>query len=63
MKEATKDIKQLIELRGAVIKEYAKLRSWQANPNALMKEADHARALHRVVVRMDFILKDYVNFE
>ena len=57
------EIQKLAQLRNAIIKEYEKLRDYKLNESALMKEVDHARALHRIIVRLDGILKEHVAFK
>ena len=57
-----KEIKVLIDLRQKIIENFNQLRDYKANPNAIMKEKDHAQALHNIVVEIDKILKSHVNF-
>ena len=57
-----KEIKVLIDLRQKIIENFNQLRDYKANPNAIMKEKDHAQTLHNIVVEIDKILKSHVNF-
>lgn len=63
MKTQIGTIKDLVALRSLVIKEYTLLRDYKQNPNALMKEITHAKAMHAIVVKIDEILKDQVEFK
>ena len=56
------EIEILISLRQKTIEKFSKLRDYKNNANAIMKEVDHAKALHEVVVEIDKILKEHVNF-
>ena len=56
------EIKILIGLRQNILEKFNRLRDYKNNPNAIMKEVDHARSLHEVIVEIDKALKDHVNF-
>ena len=60
MKQEEVDI--LINLRQRTIEKFSKLRDYKSNTNAIMKEVDHARALHDIIVEIDKVLKEHVNF-
>ncbi len=52
----------LVSLRQKTLEKFNRLRDYKNNPNAIMKEIDHARALHEVIAEIDIVLKDHVNF-
>ena len=56
------DIDKIINLRQFLINKYERLRDYKMNENALMKEVDHARAVHEAITMVDDILRDHVNF-
>lgn len=60
MKKEEIDI--LLNLRQKTIEKFNKLRDYKNNTNAIMKEVDHARALHDVIVEIDKVLTEHVNF-
>ena len=60
MKDQT--ITTLIELRKDIIEHFNSLRDYKNNPNALMKERDHAQHIGQIVKRIDNILKEHVTF-
>ena len=53
----------IVNLRLRLISEYSGLRDYKNNKNALMKEEDHALALHSTIVEIDALLKGLVEFE
>ena len=57
------EVKVLIELRTNLITQFSKLRDYKNNPNAIMKEKDHARSINDIIVIIDALLKDYVDFK
>ena len=56
------EIEILVNLRQKTLEKFSRLRDYKNNTNAIMKEIDHARALHEVIVEIDKALKDHVNF-
>ena len=56
------EIEILVNLRQKILVKFNRLRDYKNNKNAIMKEIDHARALHSVIVEIDKALKDHVNF-
>ena len=56
------EIDVLINLRQKTLEKFNRLRDYKNNTNAIMKEVDHARALHDVIVEIDKVLKEHVNF-
>ena len=58
-----KDVESLINLRTKLINRYEKLKDYRQNKNAIMREIDHAKILHEVIVSLDLVLKNYVNFK
>ena len=56
------EIEVLVNLRQRTIEKFKRLRDYKNNKNAIMKEIEHARALHEVVVEIDKVLKDHVKF-
>ena len=56
------EIEILLKLRSQTIEKFNKLKDYKNNTNAIMKEVDHARALHEVIVEIDKALKDHVSF-
>ena len=56
------EIEILLKLRSQTIEKFNKLRDYKNNKNAIMKEVDHARALHEVIVEIDKVLKEHVSF-
>ena len=57
------EVKTLITLRAALIKQFNKCKDYRSNKNAIMREVDHAKIVHETVVEIDKILKNYVNFD
>tara|TARA_B100002019_G_C20750785_1_gene348406 strand:- start:170 stop:364 length:195 start_codon:yes stop_codon:yes gene_type:complete len=56
------EIEILVNIRQKTLNTFNRLRDYKNNKNAIMKEIDHARALHDVIVEIDKVLKDHVNF-
>ena len=56
------EIEVLVNLRQKTLEKFNRLRDYKNNTNAIMKEIDHARALHEVIVGIDKVLKEHVNF-
>jgi hypothetical protein len=55
-------LENLIKLRSTLINQFEKLRDYKNNPNAIMKERDHAKVIHQTIVSLDTILKDHLSF-
>ena len=55
-------VKALIELRKYLIQKFDRCRDYKTNQNAIMKEVDHAKVIHKTIVDIDTILKEYVDF-
>jgi hypothetical protein len=56
------ELEILVNLRQKTIERFNRLRDYKNNKNAIMKEIEHARLLHEVVVEIDKILKSHVSF-
>ena len=56
------DIESLVNLRQILIQKFTRLRDYKNNPNAIMKEVDHAKLIHETITRLDKVLKEYVTF-
>ena len=56
------EIQQLVELRQETLEKFNKIRDYKNNANAIMKEIDHAMALSDVIVALDKVLSEHVNF-
>ena len=56
------EIDLLVNLRQKTLEKFSRLRDYKNNTNAIMKEIDHARALHDVIIEIDKVLKDHVKF-
>ena len=56
------EIDALVSLRQNLIEKFDRLKDYKNNKNAIMREVDHAKLVHEVVVKIDKILKDHVNF-
>ena len=56
------DIDEIISLREGIISDYSRIKDYKLNKNALMKEVEHAQALHEIIVKIDNILEKYVSF-
>ena len=57
-----KEVKEIVELRQKLIRRFESLRDYKNNKNAIMKEFEHARLIHEVIVSLDKILKGHVDF-
>ena len=57
------DIKKIIELRTELIQQFQKIRDYKNNPNAIMKEVDHAKSVSDTIRKIDEILKEHVQFK
>lgn len=57
------EIKELVQLRSDLIESYNSLRDYRNNPNAIMKEVDHARLISGTIKKIDAILKEHVEFK
>ncbi len=57
-----KEIELLVNLRQQTLEKFNRLRDYKNNTNAIMKEIEHARALHDIITGLDNVLKDHVNF-
>jgi 23S rRNA maturation mini-RNase III len=53
----------LVGMRKYLIENFDKCKDYHQNKNAIMREIDHAQILHTTIVKLDEILKNYVNFE
>ena len=56
------DLNKLLEFRKFLVLEFEKARDYKSNPNALMKEIDHARFVSLSIKRIDAFLSKYVQF-
>ncbi len=56
------EINALVNLRQKTLNKFNMLRDYKNNPNAIMKELDHAKSLHEIIVDIDKLLKDHVIF-
>lgn len=56
------EIDVLVNLRQKTLEQFNRLRDYKNNTNALMKEIDHARSLHEIIVEIDKVLSEHVNF-
>ena len=52
----------LVNLRQETLEKFNRLRDYKTNKNAIMLEHDHAREIHNIIVKLDEILKEHVNF-
>ena len=57
------EIKELVEIRQFLIEKYQRVKDYRQNKNAIMREWDHAELVHATIVKLDNLLKNYVNFE
>ena len=58
-----KELESIVMLRNELIAKYQKLRDYKHNPNAIMKETEHAKALAETIEKIDLIIKDHVTFK
>lgn len=56
------EIENLVNLRQTIILKFNRLRDYKNNKNAIMKEIEHAKSLHEIIIELDKILKSHVNF-
>jgi len=56
------EIETLVSLRQKTLEKFNRLRDYKNNTNAIMKEIDHAKALHEIIIEIDKVLKEHVNF-
>jgi hypothetical protein len=56
------DLDKLLSLRKTLIEKFERLRDYKTNENALMKEVDHAKFVHKTITMIDDILREHVNF-
>ena len=57
------DVLLIAELRKNVVLSFERLRDYKTNPQALMKEVDHARKMHDIILALDNILKRHAQFK
>jgi len=57
------EIDDLVGLRNFLIEKFERVKDYRQNKNAIMREVDHAEIVHSTIVKIDKILKEYVNFE
>tara|TARA_B100000287_G_C20522714_1_gene737604 strand:+ start:303 stop:494 length:192 start_codon:yes stop_codon:yes gene_type:complete len=57
------EVKQLVSLRQHLVEKYSRVKDYRQNKNAIMREWDHAELVHETIVKLDNLLKEYVNFE
>ena len=56
-------IEKIIGLRQELILKFENLRDYKSNKNAIMREIEYAEVLHKIIVKLDEILKEYVSFK
>ena len=56
------DVQKIVELRQDLITKFSRLRDYKNNPNAIMKEVDHAKILNDTIQKIDSILSEHVTF-
>tara|TARA_R100000081_G_C4810421_1_gene170717 strand:- start:1621 stop:1806 length:186 start_codon:yes stop_codon:yes gene_type:complete len=56
------DLNKMLEIRKSLVLEFENLRDYKQNPNALMKEADHAVFIGKTINKIDEFLGKYVQF-
>lgn len=56
-------IEKIIGLRQELILKFERLRDYKGNKNAIMREIEYAEVLHKIIVKLDEILKEYVSFK
>ena len=57
------EVQKIVNLRQGLLERYSSLRDYRNNKNAIMKEIEHARILHEIIVSLDNILKGHVDFK
>lgn len=56
------EIEILVNLRQKTLGKFNRLRDYKNNTNAIMKEIEHAKSLHEIIIEIDKVLKEHVNF-
>ena len=56
------EIQLLVDIRQKTLEKFIRLRDYKNNTNAIMKEIDHARALEDIIINLDKVLENHVNF-
>jgi hypothetical protein len=56
------EIQLLVDIRQKTLEKFIRLRDSKNNTNAIMKEIDHARALEDIIINLDKVLENHVNF-
>ena len=59
----TEEVEKMVALRQSLIRRFESLRDYKNNQNAIMKETEHAKLIHDVIVEIDDLLKEYVTFK
>ncbi len=57
------EVEYLVQVRATLVKQFEGLRDYKNNPNAIMKEVDHAKVIHNTIVQLDSLLKEHVRFQ
>ena len=57
------EVEYLAQVRETLVKQFESLRDYKNNPNAVMKEIEHAKVIHRTIVKLDSLLKEHVSFK
>ena len=57
------EVEYLVQVRATLVKQFESLRDYKNNPNAIMKEVDHAKVIHNTIVQLDSLLKEHVRFQ
>ena len=55
-------LERLIALRQQLIQTFERVRDYKNNPNAIMKEIEHAQFIHKTITNLDAILQEHVTF-
>lgn len=56
------ELETLVNLRQLIIVKFNRLKDYKQNKNAIMREIEHAELLHSIIVEIDKVLKEHVNF-
>ena len=56
------ELETLVNLRQSIIAKFNRLKDYKQNKNAIMREIEHAELLHSIIVEIDKVLKEHVNF-
>ncbi len=59
----SQDIQKIVALRADLIQQFERLRDYKNNPNAIMKEVDHAKTINDTIQKIDELLKEHVQFK